>query len=131
MSTPPNPPTILVVDDQAPVRSFIVRALKTAGWNALEAANGRVALGVLSREKVDLLITDLVMPEGEGIELIIAAKRTYGDKPIIAISGEGVLGPGQFLEAARLLGAKRTLTKPFDVGTLLGAVREVLGLPTD
>jgi CheY-like chemotaxis protein len=128
MSTTSPPPTILVVDDEAPVRSLITRALKTVGINSLEAINGREALGILAREKVDLLLTDLVMPEGEGIELIIAARRERPDVPIIAISGEGVLGPGQFLEAARLLGANRTLTKPFDVNQLLTAVSEVLGL---
>ncbi|MEI9977227.1 MAG: response regulator [Ignavibacteriota bacterium] len=110
---------ILVVDDEESVRSLLRNMLTEAGHEVLEASNGREATERLRAEAVDLMVTDLVMPEREGIETIMELHRTRPELGIIAMSG--AFG-GQFLRAARLFGARATLTKPIDPDVLLAEV---------
>jgi hypothetical protein len=97
--------------------------LQDAGYEVLEAANGKEALKKARAGRVDLLITDLVMPEQEGIETIRAFRKDAPGIPIIAISG--AFG-GRFLGMARALGAQAVLSKPVSAGLLLSKVAEVL-----
>ena len=116
---------ILVTDDEAAVRGFLRSVLEPEGYTVVEAANGKEALSQVRAGKVDLVITDLIMPEQEGIEpsSCCAAKRpSIG---IIAISG--AFG-GEFLKAARMLGADAALHKPLSAELLLVRVAEVLKL---
>jgi CheY-like chemotaxis protein len=117
---------ILVVDDEAPVRKVLRTMLERAGYDVEDAPNGSIALEVLRDYPADVVITDIVMPEKEGIEIIQEMRADYPDIKIIAISGGGQIGPESYLEMARLLGAHQTLSKPVDGDVLLGAVRELL-----
>jgi CheY-like chemotaxis protein len=114
---------ILVADDQAEVRSFIRAALESEDYVVAEAADGKQAMRHARSEPVDLVITDLVMPEQEGIETIRALRLELPDVRIIATSGAF---NGQFLGMAKLLGADGALSKPFSLEALLAKVEEVL-----
>jgi hypothetical protein len=114
---------IVVADDEPGVRSFLRLVLESRGYEVIEAANGRQALEAARAGRVDLVITDLVMPEQEGLETIRALRKDASDVGIIAISG--ALG-GQFLDVARRLGAQAVLRKPVSAELLLAKVAEVL-----
>jgi PAS domain S-box-containing protein len=123
LMAPDRPARIVVADDEAGVRSFLRLVLEGAGYEVLEAPSGKLALQEARAGRVDLVITDLVMPEQEGIETIRALCREVPGVGIIAISG--ALGP-QFLEVARMLGAQAVLSKPLSAELLLAKVAEVL-----
>ena len=114
---------ILVVDDEPAVIGFLTHVLSSAGYEVLAAQDGNGALLVLKHQSVDLLVTDLVMPELDGLELIRRLRQRGQTLPIIAISGAF---EGQFLASARVFGARATLLKPFSIAQLLEAVQEVL-----
>jgi len=116
---------ILVIDDEPVVREVISRALIAQHHQIIQAADGREALNLLRTESVDLVLTDLVMPEQDGVETIMALRHNHPALPVIAMSGD-VNRAGLYLDIARHLGVKRTLAKPFDVGTLIRAVDEIL-----
>lgn len=118
---------ILVIDDEPGIRHTICRLLKAAGHEATAFENGRGAIQYLSHNPVDLLITDIFMPEVEGIETIREIRRTRPDLPIVAMSGSGC-GGRDFLDAAEKLGATATLRKPFSRGELLEIVSRLLAL---
>ena len=121
--TPDRPARIVVVDDEASVRSFLRKALEHGGYEVLEATDGKRAVKESLVQQVDLVITDLVMPEQEGIETIQALRRVVPGIKIIAISGAF---HGQFLRTAQLLGADAVLNKPLSIELLLATVAEVL-----
>lgn len=124
-SKPPQAnPRILVVDDDEAIRKLLERILEAAGYRVSSAANGEEALKLLESERFQAMITDLIMPEQEGIETIRTAKQLYPHLKIIAISG--AFG-GQFLRVAELLGASATVRKPFGVKEILQAVQQALG----
>ena len=120
--------TILLVDDDDGVRSILHKTLVGAGYEVEDAVNGDLALAAYRRQPRDLVITDLVMPEKDGLETIMALRRINPAMKIIAISGGGrSLGLGQlYLDAAQSIGAGRILAKPFTSKALLTAVSEVL-----
>jgi hypothetical protein len=120
---PDLPARIVVADDEPGVRSFLRRVLENGGYEVIEAANGKQALDEARAGSVDLVITDLVMPEQEGLETIRALRKDAAGTGIIAISG--ALG-GQFLDVARMLGAQAVLSKPLSGELLLAKVAEVL-----
>jgi DNA-binding response OmpR family regulator len=113
----------LVVDDEAGVRCFLRKVLEQAGYEVTETADGKQALQHARAGRVDLVITDLVMPEQEGIETIQALRRDVPGIGIIAISG--AFG-GEFLKVAQLMGAAAVLNKPLNADLLLARVAEVL-----
>jgi CheY-like chemotaxis protein len=115
---------ILFVDDDHAVVQFADRVLRDAGFEVLVAYHGNAALATVETEHVDLVITDLVMPEREGLETIMTLRKRHRSLPVIAISGAS---GGQFLKAAASLGACATLAKPFSGQELLGVVRAALG----
>lgn len=121
--------SILLVDDDVAFRKMLQLVLKRAGYAVQEAGNGRDALALYETEPCDLIITDLVMPEMEGIEAIMQFRRFDPEAKIIAMSGGGRLKPSVSLAAAHKLGAVRTLAKPFSHRELLDAVAEILGAP--
>jgi PAS domain S-box-containing protein len=114
---------ILVADDEGGVRGFLRSVLETGGYDVIEAADGRQALRHARAGHVDLVVTDLVMPELEGLETIRALRRDMPGVGIIAISGAF---EGQFLETARLLGANAVLNKPVSAELLLAKVAQLL-----
>ncbi len=118
--------TILVVDDEADVIRMITQILEDAGYQVVSTNRGEDAINHLAGQPVDLVITDIVMPEMEGIEFIRSVKGSHPTLPIVAISGGGRSHNADFLRFARNLGAHATLTKPFRREELLAAVSEVL-----
>lgn len=118
---------ILVIDDDAPFRSVLEQMLTRAGYEVATAGNGREGLELQRKAPAPLVITDLIMPEKEGMETIIELRRDFPETKIIAISGGGRHGSQDFLPIAQKLGAVRTLEKPFSREHLLEAVTAVLG----
>jgi hypothetical protein len=123
LGPPAQAARILVADDEAAVRGFLRKVLEGGGYEVSEAADGKQALRQARAGRVDLVITDLVMPAQEGIETIQALRRDLPGVAIVAISG--AFG-GQFLKTAQLLGAARVLSKPVSAELLLAKVAEVL-----
>jgi DNA-binding NtrC family response regulator len=113
--------TILIIDDEEGMRALLRTMLETAGYEVSEAANGRQGLERYRSRPADLVITDLAMPELNGLEMILALTREFLNARVIAISGVG--GDTNGLDMAKLLGARRTLHKPFSLPKLLDAVR--------
>lgn len=116
--------SILIVDDDASVRRVLREVLEREGYTVREAANGKIALREFRRVPADLLITDIFMPEQEGVFTIGAMRREFPDLKIVAISGAA----GEYhLEVARLMGAQAALHKPFHAGELTETIRGLLG----
>lgn len=113
--------TILVIDDQEPVRSLLRLVLEGAGHEVLEASNGRLGLELYREQSADLIITDMLMPEMNGLELMLELTRSFLNVKVIAMTGE-LVSTGT-LDKAKLLGARQTFHKPFDMHELLHAVR--------
>jgi two-component system response regulator (stage 0 sporulation protein F) len=116
--------TILVIDDQEPIRALLRESLEAAGYEVLEASNGRLGLELFQERSADLIITDIVMPEMDGLELMLELARNFLNVKVIAISG-GLESEGT-LHVAKLLGARQTFHKPLDMDKLLSAVRYAL-----
>jgi len=119
---------ILLVDDDCQVRSMLKLTLERAGHEVTEAEDGNQAVRKYNAETIDLVITDIVMPEKEGIETIMELRSMNGQVKIIAISGGGRINPDDYLNWARRFGVRHTFTKPVDRDQLLEAIDELLGL---
>ncbi|MDM8554728.1 response regulator [Desulfococcaceae bacterium HSG7] len=113
---------IMVIDDDPQIRLTLQSILTDIGYDVIEAANGREGVDLLKTEKVDLVITDILMPEKEGIETIMDIHRDFPDIKIIAISG----GRTEYLQSALALGAQRIFIKPIEKEALLEAIKELL-----
>jgi len=117
---------ILVIDDDVKVLNVLHFALVCEGYKVLKASNGKEGLKLYREDPVDLIITDIIMPEKEGLETILELKEKFPEIKIIAISGGGRIGPEEYLPMAKMLGAHRTLAKPFGRDDLVRTVKEVL-----
>ena len=118
---------ILVIDDDVQFRQMLRQALERHGYEVVEAQNGREGLKLYIQTPIDLVITDIIMPEKEGVETIIEFKRDFPDVKIIAISGGSRrLDAGDCLYYVESLGLPHTFIKPFDHEKLLEAVKELL-----
>src|SRR5438552_5036610 len=104
---------ILLIDDNAGMLKMQVEFLRHAGHAVTTAVNGKEGMSLVEKQPFDLVITDLVMPEKEGIEVIMELRRKFPALKIIAISGGGRVNPEDYLVLARKLGATKTLAKPF------------------
>lgn len=113
------------MDDEPAVRAVIVAGLATIGFQAVEAANGRAAAALVADGAFDLIITDIVMPERDGLEFLMGLPKEGPRPRIIAISGSSLESP-LYLKIANRLGADRVLPKPFSLGELIAAVRAVI-----
>lgn len=120
-------PRILLVDDDQSMRLALRRALDREGYSVIEAGDGREALKQIDTHPVDLVITDIIMPESEGIELTFALRKRYPAVPVIAMSGGGEWAPEPYLAIARTAGAAHIFAKPFSMSDFLGRVRSLLG----
>lgn len=113
---------VLVIEDEAMIRRLIRQSLEQSGYHVDEAANGRVGLKALHAAAYDLVITDIVMPEVDGLEVLSTIGRLWPATPVLATSGGGRLGDPDILQAARDLGAAATLLKPFTLRVLRAAI---------
>jgi DNA-binding response OmpR family regulator len=119
-------PKICVVDDDQLVRQMINVLLSAKGYLVLEATDGAAGMKVLRQELPDLLITDIMMPDQDGIETICASKRDFPKTPILVMSGSAVDSGADFLGMARRLGADAHIRKPFEPAIFLEKVEMLL-----
>ncbi len=121
---------VLLVEDDPGLLTLLAAAFNREGYQTFCARNGRMGVQMLQRLKPDLMVTDIVMPEMEGIGAILEARRSTPDTKVIAISGGGQYGrSSNFLEWASELGADEVLAKPFRMSSLITAARVVLDRP--
>jgi len=120
---------ILIIDDDTNIRTIIGDILSIAGYEPLIAVDGDEGLKLLTENPCTLIITDLIMPEKEGIETIIEAKKSSPGIKIIAISGGGRIGATDYLSVASKIGADATLAKPFRNQELVDLVENMIGAP--
>ena len=118
---------ILIMDDDEQLLPALVRSVELAGFAVASALNGREGQRLLDKRPFDLAVTDLIMPEKEGMETISYIKKNFPAMKIIAISGGGRIGPETYLPAAKELGADKVLAKPFPMDVLISAIKELLG----
>lgn len=121
------PHRILVVDDDTDVRDLVCRMLEQNGYEAVPAKDGRQALERLSLLPPDLVITDVVMPDVDGFEVLLKLRHLAPGVETMVMSGGGRVAPDFYLETARRLGARAVLRKPFTKAEILAAVRDILG----
>lgn len=107
--------SILVVDDEPNVCEFLVDFLTFNGYNALSAISGKEALQILSSQEIDLMLLDIIMPEMNGLEVLVRVKQEYPQTPVIILTG----AKDQNIVAESLrLGAVDLIYKPIDLETL-------------
>jgi DNA-binding response OmpR family regulator len=112
---------VLVIEDNAELREYLRLALEMQDYQVLTAEHGRAALAYLDGHPVDAVITDLFMPEMDGIETVAALRKKFPEIRVVAMSGR----PGvDYLAVARELGVKHTLRKPFEITELLAALKD-------
>lgn len=118
-------PRILVVDDSAGLREIMSIGLRASGYEVAQAGDGRRALRLQREKPYEVIVTDLFMPEMDGIETIQTLRQEFPDIAIVAISGVPTRTGADFLEVAAKLGADRVLRKPFTIPELVEAVEAV------
>jgi DNA-binding response OmpR family regulator len=118
--------SILVIDDHAAVLETVKVVLAKQGHEIRTAPNGKLGMALTAKRKFDLIITDIIMPEQDGIETIEQLRRVSPHLPILAISGCGTVGDTDFLKAALAIGATDTLAKPFRAMQLVEKVSALL-----
>ncbi len=119
-------PSLLLIEDDDLFREALADALTERGYTVRQARDGDQGLEIFRVEPTDLVLTDLVMPNKEGIETIKSLRREHPNLGIIAMSGGAAFNPALYLKLAGSLGANRTLQKPFGLPALLTALEEVL-----
>ena len=117
---------ILIIDDDAAVRATLRRLLESRSYQVLSAADGAAGLRLAAATAIDLVLLDIIMPGTDGFEALAAIRHRRPDLPVIAISGGGRVGGQDVLEAARRLGAARTIQKPFEIAELLAGIESCL-----
>jgi CheY-like chemotaxis protein len=117
---------ILLVEDDHDLRTMLKSSLQKGSHLIIEASDGKEALQKFKSLLIDLVITDLVMPEQDGIGLIMELKKLKPDIKIIAISGGGKAGPANYLSIAETLGADAVFAKPFSLNSFQEKVEEIL-----
>jgi CheY-like chemotaxis protein len=117
---------ILVIDDDEMVRTFVRRALESSGYAVSVATNGYEAMVLFRQSKPDGVITDLLMPERDGIETILEIRRHAPEIPIVAISGGFSAMSSIYLKTAEQLGADAVLSKPFSIEQLVTTVESLM-----
>jgi CheY-like chemotaxis protein len=120
-------PSVLIVDDEAQIRQLIRTTFEEAGYRVSEASNGKEALAQYRLAPTDVVITDILMPDQDGLECITTLRRESPNVKIIAITGDSnMIGVLDFLDVAKMLGADGTLQKPFEMKALVEAAESAL-----
>jgi DNA-binding response OmpR family regulator len=119
-------PSILLIEDDDLFRQSLADALTEQDYTVTQAADGAKGVKLFRAAPTDLVLTDIVMPNQEGLETIKALRRDHPKLGIIAMSGGLALNAPLYLKVAGALGANRTLPKPFELPTLMTAITDVL-----
>jgi CheY-like chemotaxis protein len=119
-------PGVLIVEDDKELREMLKLSLLRRGITVLEAENGKDAIVHFKPLLTDLVVTDLIMPEEDGLKVVIKLKELKPSIKIIAISGGGKVGPGSYLNMAKALGADAIYSKPFSVNDLISKIEQLL-----
>jgi CheY-like chemotaxis protein len=119
-------PGILIVEDDKELREMLKMSLKRKGFAVQEAENGKDAISHFKPLITDLVVTDLIMPEEDGIKVVIRLRELKPTIKIIAISGGGKVGPGSYLNLAKALGADAIYSKPFSIKDLVSKIEQLL-----
>jgi CheY-like chemotaxis protein len=117
---------ILVFDDEPSILLMLKKMLEKAGHEVDLALNGRDGLALFEKNRPDLVITDIIMPQKEGLETILELRKMYPDLKIIAISGGGRIGPDEYLPSAKIFGANMIFQKPLVQKEFMQAVSLLL-----
>lgn len=117
---------ILIIDDEPDILVMLKKMMERAGFNVRLAVNGDEGLMSFYEEKPDLVITDIIMPEKEGLEIIREMKKQHPALKIIAISGGGRISAESYLETASHFGANRIFQKPFTQSEIVSAAKSLL-----
>jgi DNA-binding NtrC family response regulator len=117
---------ILLVDDEDGVRTLISGFLRRNGHEVVEAPSGRAALRILQTELIDVVISDINMPDVDGLEVIRSVRELQPGLPVVAVTGGGMIPGSVLLKTAQAMGAMRTLEKPFGLQELLESVEGVV-----
>ena len=118
---------ILVIDDDATIQLVFAKFLARLGHEIMQAENGKAGMGIIQETRPDLVITDIMMPEMDGLEILMQLRSMHDSIPVIAISGGMRALPVNFLQQAKLFGARYVFEKPVPLGVLHNAVKELLG----
>jgi CheY-like chemotaxis protein len=118
---------ILVIDDDPSVQKLFSMFLGKKGYQVHVAENGKIGMDLMERDRPDLIITDILMPEMDGLEILLKIRKNHDDMPVIAISGGTRALPINFLKQASLFGARHVFEKPVPLNVLDKAVTELLG----
>jgi DNA-binding response OmpR family regulator len=119
-------PGVLIVEDEKELREMLKISLARRKFTVLEAENGRDAIVHFKPSITDLVVTDLIMPDEDGLKVIMKLRELKPSIKIIAISGGGKAGPGNYLSLAKALGANATFSKPFSINDLIVKIEELL-----
>ncbi len=121
-------PQVLVIDDNDQLRDVIKETLSRAGYETLVASDGKEGVDLYRKEKPDLIITDIIMPEKGGPEVIFELQKEFPDIKIIAMSGGGRISGQEYLDSIAMFSdLKYTFEKPFAMNDLLKAVKDLVG----
>jgi len=122
-----NMKKILLIDDDQTVQSVFSQFLKGLGYEILQAENGKEGMELLKKHQPDLVVTDILMPEMDGLEILLAIRKAEEKVPIIAISGGARNLNIDFLQQAKMFGAKHVFEKPVPLDVLQNAIKGILG----
>jgi CheY-like chemotaxis protein len=120
-------PRILIIDDDDGLRQMLVQMLERSGYEVADAGDGREGLAKIRQQSFDLVVTDLIMPDQEGLETIMSIRRDFPTLKVVAMSGGSRKSAFDFLPAAKGLGAAATLKKPFGRDEFLATVKLLAG----
>jgi CheY-like chemotaxis protein len=119
-------PGVLIVEDDKELREMLKLSLLRRNFTVLEAENGKAAITHFKPLITDLVVTDLIMPEEDGLKVVIKLRELKPSIKIIAISGGGKVGPGSYLNLAKALGADAVYSKPFSINELIAKIEQLL-----
>jgi DNA-binding response OmpR family regulator len=119
-------PGVLLVEDDKELREMLKVSLKRRNYLVMEAENGKDAISHFKPLITDLVVTDLIMPEEDGLKVVIKLRELKPSLKIIAMSGGGKVGPGSYLNLAKALGADAIFSKPFSLSELVKKIEQLL-----